>query len=204
MAHIHLPTNRRAFSLIEILVGLALTAIVISFCLGYLRQLTTTNLKAKALKREVVVREIAFLKLSRIFSEIDHTTYPMRTQPDPNAKKDAFFFSFEQAQPDLKLSQFLNAKLYLNRRNEIRLEMTGASGVQQDELLLDKVSDLSFSFFCPEEKCWLSEWPLKKEGTPSLIKITVLPEGKDAVPHTFPFILTHGKEAMVSYKGIKS
>ena len=196
--------KRRTLTLIEVLVGLALAAIVISFSLGYLRQLSTSNLKSKILKREVLAREIAFIKLSQVFSQMDHTVYPMRTQRHSEATKEALVFSFEQDQPDPHLSQYLNAELYLNRRNEVRLEVFGANGVRQNDIILDKVADLSFAFFCSEEKRWLSEWPLEKKLLPSLLKITILPQGRDAIAHTFPFVLAYGKDGMVSCKsGIK-
>lgn len=158
------------FTLIELLISMALTTLILTTLMFFYRQVTyLNNLYDEAQQESFQLRFLAN-RLSNVLP---------KAVPDQTAKKDFYFFSepdyhgtFRNNSPSLvftfdngvdidkNFSNHVLGRLYLDRQGNLTLGMwpsparwaEGEIPPMKKAVLMENVSSLSFQFFIPQEK----------------------------------------------------
>ncbi len=158
---------KRPFSLLEVCIGLALTAILLSSLFSGFRYLMQTGAKTAELRSSLHPYFVMQMRMNQIFQSIpeDGLFY---TDAHEKAKGMALYFIFQNgADPDPQFCGAVEGALYCNRDDELILELND----KRVETLLTKASPFTMAFFDPKEKAWVEKW--KKDFLPPFFKVLI-------------------------------
>lgn len=158
---------RRSFSLLEICIGLALTALLLTTLFSSLRQLMQSKAQMNVYRQELHPHFAMHMRLNQIFESIPERGF-FFTDPYQHAKGDALYLIFQNGvDPNPDLCGEIQANLYINRDDELIFELKN----QEAQTLLTHVPSFEISFFDRDEKQWVSRW--RKGFLPTFVKIHI-------------------------------
>lgn len=173
--------KKRPLSLLELIIGLSLTAILLSSLFASFRQISMSN--ASVQRAHGVVHERAFLqlRLEQMFRGLSKDTCLKKTEHGLTFT----YKNFCDLEPDYCGS--LQGKL-LVQEGRLILFSTPPNKDPRAQILFENVSDISWEFFDLKNKKWLLA-PDKKQF-PLQVKLT--PTQKNDQTHIFIFQLPQG------------
>lgn len=181
--------KKRPLSLLEVMIGLALTTILLTTLFSSFRELMQTSNKLTKLRQEKHWEYVTQVRLAQIFEAI-HAGSVFTLEPYRDITPKALHFTFNNGiDADPKFCQELEGFLFINREKEFCLMIESKDGSQRKEVFLKNGSEYSIQFFDPSTKKWLNEWDFNY--LPPIVKISI--SGK-----MFQFVLPHGNR-MVRY-----
>jgi len=158
----------RTFTLIEVLIGTILTAILLSLLIANFRHIALLSLTVEKARKQTHQKNILQLRLTQFFEKITAQEAHFRTQFYPESSCDALYFSINQGFDLLSTySGAAKVTFYLSKNEEFYC-LIEAKEVQHKELLA-KSKFLRFEFLDSENKKWLTAW--SQEKPPSILKI---------------------------------
>lgn len=180
---------KRPLSLIEVTIGLTLTAILLTALFSSFRHLMQTGVQIEIAQAQLHPSHLFELRITRMFESLSKPNlfYTMR---DDRALGNALFFSFDNGlDKDPEYCGELDALLFVsNEKNHpLCLLLKG----QKKEIFFDKIDQSSFQFFNPKKNDWETNW--KNPFLPPMIKITLNEK-------TYSFVLPHADHRVTYHK----
>lgn len=188
-------TRRRAVTLLEVVIALGLTSIVLFFLFGYYRQLTMIDLETEKVQECLSARARVQTRLMQIFASFPKEEKEgegfLYTDTTPEGLDLSLLFAFDQGiDSDPKLCGLVKAVLFLSRDKKLKLRILAIDEKTEarDEVLMENVKSLAFSFFDPAEEKWESDWKKDAASFPSMIKVilTEIEKKKEPVDEETP------------------
>src|SRR5258708_7065463 len=118
--------KRLNFTLLEVLIALALAGALFTALFSYFRQSTENNIKAQQLKRTILPLELLHQRLTQIFANLSKSEFQTLTSTD--ALGNALYFKFDYGvDPDPEFCGEVEAMLYLSPQKQLCLATWGHS-----------------------------------------------------------------------------
>lgn len=183
--------QRWNFTLVEVMVALALLGLLLSFLFGFFRQTLCVKYQTSALKEKVLNIEFFQLRLKELFERFSPEDKPsVATLPHEDAVGPALFIYCDQGiHPYPAFSGQRHSMLFLTTDQRLCLCTWSKSHEAKVDTLLNGVKAVSFAFFNGNQ--WQSSWPKDKKDPafPLMLKITILLQGKEERQQDFFFFL---------------
>jgi hypothetical protein len=165
---------KRLFSLLEVVIGLSLTALLLTILFNTYREISLMQGKVKQVRDQIHWELITQLRLNQVFETLSlgslfYTEDPkfqarlfMTQNPYP-----VLHFKFDNGvDRDPQFGGVVMASLGLHD-GDFSLLLKG----QRKEVFLPNAKDVKFSFYDPTKKTWLCNW--QGVGFPAMIKMEV-------------------------------
>jgi len=153
--------KKRPLSLLEVTIGLTLTAILLTALFSSFRQIIQTNVKLQKARNEMHGYFVLQMRLSQVFESVQNS----RLQ----GSETSIHFSFDNGiDPEPEFCQKV-AALFVANEKELSLKLQSKTGKERKEIFLKSPKSLSFSYFDPKEKTWVKKW--NNKTLPPQIKI---------------------------------
>lgn len=209
--------------MLEILVGLSLTAVLLTLLFSFLVESAKLETKLDTARATILAREHLHMQLQTIFSSIDRSSLkePFYTKHFPEEKGDSLVVLFDGGiDPDPAFSGSVVGRIYLDETNNLSLVTWPLDKEKRDrwrkEILLSQVERFEFEFLqnansksslpppskkekvrkVTAELLWRTQWPKARGELPSMIRLTVWGKQKEALQMAF---LLPTPEPMVTY-----
>lgn len=194
---------RRPFTLLEVVIGIALASILIAVLFSTFQRTSLSNLKIKSIQRTVHERMCLQLRLTSIFDKLEFERKKIQfyTASHAAAYDQALYFSYKQeVDSDPSYIGVLNAALFLKQpEKKLCLETYSTTGIVRTELFFEDLKTVSFQFLNAQKGTWESSWPKEADFSPALIKVIVTQKEKKD-PFDFGFALNKHSSEIVYYK----
>lgn len=159
--------KKKYLTLLEVFIGLGLTALLLTALFSNFSQIVKTNIKVQKAKGETHWTFVTQMRLAQVFETVDENS-------DFYAKEGILSFSFHNGiDPEGAFSQEVSGTLQLDPQKEFCLQIRGEEGKERKEVFVKQVDTFSLLFFDPTKKKWVSTWN-KEDPLPPLIRIVVL------------------------------
>ena len=169
--------KKRPLSLLEVAIGLALTAILLTALFSSFRQSVQINAKVKKLTETLHPKFVMQMRLAKVFEGIDGGKFTL-AQKDRTELPELIFLFDNGVDPDPLFVGEVEGRLFCRNKN---LYLTlGVKKRKREELIFKGVENLSILCFDPGKQKWVKEW---KEGVPPMIKIAL---GEETYAFTLP------------------
>ncbi len=167
-----------SLTLLEVVIALTLAAILLTVLLQFFAQSNKQHIRVQEIKKTVLPIELMRQRLIHLISclatpsiEKGEEDLQFYTQTSSIAQGDALFFSCDyEIDPDPAFCLKTQEMLYLNLEGQLCLLSWGKEDASRQEVFLEGIKSLSFSFFDPKKKTWTRRWD-KKSPLPSLFKM---------------------------------
>jgi Type II secretion system (T2SS), protein J len=173
--------QRYNFTLLEIMISLALLGMLLAFLFTFFRQTLHTKNETVALKEKVLKMEFVQLRLKELFERFSPEDQPfIATLPHADAVGQALFIHCDHGiDPHPAFSGRVHSMLFKSRDQRLCLCIFSQKQEAKVDTLLSGVKELSFAFF--NGKQWQTQWPKDKKDPafPLLLKVTVLLQGSE-------------------------
>lgn len=217
-------------TLLETLIAITILSVLLVFVFGLFREMNVMTQLTDQNQKESFQNRYLESRLNYIFERITNENsgaitpfYFYTEQPRRNQwETTSLVITFDNGvRPDPQFSGPVLAKLYVDPDKTFRLaiwplDVEDPHTSMHEEILLEKVDDLNFSFYrapermqaekeihtgkvidtenkLPEKDKWHdNDWPITYEQMPSIIKISVKIKG-DPKTHDFHFVLPSSK-----------
>lgn len=163
--------RKRALTLIEVMIGLSLMAVVVTVLLNIYRNQQIASSKVRAVKEKILTRQCFQQRLTEIFNHLDRENENILACLTDNG---TLFLRYDNGidhDPDFCLEAV--AELYLNKENELCLTTKGKYHKSRKEILMANVGSLGMEFFSPSENSWTPSWDGEREELPSMVKFSI-------------------------------
>jgi len=170
-------------TLLEVVIALFLTAILLTELFSAYSLFHRVHIKIALQKERYLMRQAAQQRLSQVFGSIRTMPVPdFFTTFSPLSRAPILFFSFDNGtdlNPDF--SNLIKGALFLDQQQRLLLVSYSRSGAQRTDLLLDKISSVSFAFFDSVGLQSRSTWPESLKRVPPMLTMTIqeLPREKE-------------------------
>lgn len=169
---------KHSLTLLEVVIALTLAAILLTALLQFFAQSNKQHIRVQEIKKTVLPIELMRQRLIHLIScrapsptEKEGSKPQFYTLSSSVAQGDALFFSCDyEIDPDPAFCLKTQEMLYLNAEGQICLLSSGKDEISRQEVFLEGVKSLSFSFFDPKKKTWTRHWD-KKSPLPTLFKM---------------------------------
>lgn len=154
---------KRAFTLIEVMIGLSLSAVLLAFLFQFYTTLSKSHLELAKSKEEVLSAQRVQLRLDQVFGAVSQSFY---------TEKGALIFNFDNGiDPDPHFCGPVTGMLYLDEKEQLSLVTWSHLKEPRKEILVPKVTSYRLSFFDQiDKKTWVSQW---KKEVPVMTKLVV-------------------------------
>jgi type II secretory pathway pseudopilin PulG len=181
-------------TLLEVIIALALLAILLSVSFSFFRQISIKNIEIQKLKQKISERQHFQTRLSQVFSELTHDTSSSEAGQESfcfysdsinESRSSALIFIFNQdIDTDPDFCNKVKAKLYLNLKKQLCLNIRPCHEQKtetafREEVLLENIDAINFQFFDPEKNTLEPDWEKKNTELPPLMKIEIKPSDKE-------------------------
>ncbi len=155
--------KKRPFTLIELMIGLALSAILLGFLFHFYTTLSTAHIDLAKNKEGVLSKQRVQLRLNQVLSLASEPFY---------VKEGALIFKYDNGiDPHPQFCGPLTGMLYVNEKKQLSLVTWSKEKEPRKEVLFPNVSSYAMSFFDPiEKKTWTSHWEKK---LPAMTKLAI-------------------------------
>lgn len=184
--------KRHAFTLLELMIGMALAAIVIGFLFSTFRYSSIAHSKIKIAHKAVHERLCLQTRLSQVFDQLhfEMKKKEFYSASHPEALGDALYFSFHlEIDQDPHFIGPLDAVLFINHQKQLCLLTMAPAGSSRKDIFLDNVQALSFQFFDSQNAKWESKWKKGVPYAPIFLKL-LLTEKTQTDKQTLDFAFT--------------
>lgn len=168
-----LKKSRRPLTLLEVVIGFALTAILLTFLFSSFRHMADLGMRVQKGREAVHARALVQLRLSQLFECLiqQDKKVSFYTDEHPESTTGALYFSFDnRLDHDPKFCSEMQGILFLNGKKQLCLSI-GSNEHERKEILYTGASQLSFQFFNSKNKEWQANWD--KEEIPSVIRFKI-------------------------------
>ncbi len=167
---------KRPFTLIEVMIGLSLSAIVLAFLFQFYTTLSRSHLELAKSKEEVLSAQRVQLRLNQVFGAVSDPFY---------VEKGALILNFDNGiDPDQNFCGPVTGMLYVDEKQQLSLVTWSHLKEARKEVLVPNVSTYALKFFDQiDKKTWVSQW---KKDVPVMTKLVV----NDKTFVFFPFKTT--------------
>ncbi|NGX47492.1 MAG: hypothetical protein K1000chlam3_00866 [Chlamydiae bacterium] len=158
---------KRPLSLLEVCIGLALTAILLTTLFSGFRHLMKNGAKMGEVRHQLHPYFVMQMRLNQIFESITEEGL-FYTDIHEKANGKALYFTFQNGvDPDPQFCGEIEGVLYCSKEKEMILELKD----ERSEIFLTEVSSFKMKFYDPKENKWVGKWG--KNFLPPLIKIHI-------------------------------
>ncbi len=169
--------RRRSFTLLEVVIALSLTSIALFFLFGYYHQLTVVSLEAEKIQERFSARQRLQTRLMQVFSDFptgDKQEGFLYTDTTSEGLNLSLIFAFNHGiDSDPLLCGQVKAMLFLARDKKLKLRILPLEGKteEREEILIEQIDSIAFSFFDLRIDDWKSEWNKDAAAFPSMLKV---------------------------------
>jgi hypothetical protein len=208
-ARLYDSSKKRPALLLEIIIGLGLSACLFTVLFRFLVSYATIEKKVEIAQIVLLERERIQQKLGELFTSIETNTKEKSfyTLQFPNEKSTSLIILYNAGvDPDPAFSGLNTGRLYLNTKGEFCLtQWTLAQEDYRTEVLLKNITALDWELFGQKPKknmkatlvgdswAWLPTWPKEQSGVPGIIRLKLwcgIEKKKKGEPNLqFAFIL---------------
>src|SRR5690349_5103702 len=155
--------QRYNFTLLEIMISLALLGMLLAFLFTFFRQTLNTKHETVALKEKVLKIEFVELRLKELFERFSTEDQSfIATLPHADAVGQALFIYCDHGiDPHPDFSGRIHSMLFKTRDQRLCLCTFSQKQEAKMDTLLSGVKELSFAFF--NGKQWQTGWPKEKK-----------------------------------------
>ena len=174
----------RAFTLLEVMIALALASMLMLFLFDMYREVAVQKIAAEKLEEKQFAEQKVQMRLTEIFSKAS-----LREDELFNVRgKDIFFTFHNGVDADSRFSGEVKGLLsHSKERLELRIRPLDGSG-ERMELLMENVKAVTYEFFDKEkERAWTPHWDNESLSIPAMIKLKITK--KDEKETEFAFFL---------------
>ncbi len=183
--------KKRPFTLLELMVGIALASLLLIFLFSTLKQSTFANSKMKVAQKLVHQRLCTQLRLTSVFDalEFERQKIGFYTASHAESLSDVLYFSYHQeVDADPNFIGVLEAMLFLKHpEKKLCLYTTGANGSMRKEVLLENLKTISFLFLDTQKGEWKSDWSKEADFAPGLVKLLITEKDKNPLKDAIEF-----------------
>lgn len=214
---------KRPLTLIELLLSLALFALLIQSLFFWYRSLSETQSKMGNKRWEVLEKRYSSQQLQKIFSHVQPDSYFFTTGPESTTDGDTLVFVFDNGlQSNPHFADKVLARLFIDKEEQTLClgiwphPDRGVSSPGKTVVLLENVQGLSFEFYFPPnpfkktvepkevgkalpQERWQSEWLSNYNTLPPLMKVHFHRSGEKR-PLTYAFDFVHSPHHIVYKK----
>lgn len=186
--------KRYTLTLLEISLALVLAGILLTLLFQYLGRTVRADIEAVKLEEAKVPLEIIRIRLSRLFetlSPLKGDTLPLfYTKKLPKAQNLALHFTTTgNLDPDPDFCLGIENNLYLSSEGDVCLTSSFNQKKRKEQILLQNIASLKFSFYNLDTLEWQDSWD-KKKPLPPLFKMILTPKGS-STPEEYVFFLNN-------------
>lgn len=213
--------RRHPFTLIELLIALALSVVLLTTLFGFYRYLATSGADLAERRQQTFMERMVQHRLTQTLmqarSSSNRTIFYIDDKENDSMKAGSLLFVFDRG-VDLRpeFSYRLLCRLYVDPNAQLCLgywpepypEQQGSPPFRH-EVLIDQVDSLSFSLFSAPDLTrqvtlgevdtappgqWLNEWPVEYQALPVLAQVQIERQGRQM---TFAFPMLYGPAPIV-------
>lgn len=145
-----------SFLLLELVIGIALLGILITFLVSNLRKIGELRMQADKAHASIHPRALVQLKLSQLFDQLSIKSDPQNLQIMmlSESRYPALIFSLEeQLDPDPAFSGTVYYQIYLNHKKELILA-SSCGEAKREEILLASTESLKWELLNAKTRKW--------------------------------------------------
>lgn len=161
--------KKHTITLLEVLIGLILAGIILSFLFSLLRKTLEKKQEIAQLKHIVLPREMMRLRINQIVGALIKQSPSVWTEYDNGPK---LFFVYENIDRDPNFCGVVCSMLFLNENQQFCLStFSKQNDERRHEVLLENIHNFRFSLFNPKKADWQDEWPETEDQSPDMIRL---------------------------------
>ena len=150
-----MPIKKKyTITLLEILIGLILAGIILSFLFSLLRQTLEKKQEIAQLKQALFPREMMRLKINQIISSLDKNATKSSIWIDQYEDRPALFFLYENKDRDPSFCGTIHSVLYVDARKQLVFNTFSKQNKKRSEILLENVQAFTFELFDQIKVIW--------------------------------------------------
>lgn len=193
--------KRYPFTLLELVIGMALAAIVVSFLFSSFRYSSIAHSKVKMTHKAVRERLCLQTRLMQVFDlfEFESKKKEIYIATHPESHEEALYFSFHQEiDQDPHFIGTLTGVIFINLKKQLCLLTISPSGTSRKDIFLENIQSISFQFFDSQNAKWESKWKKEIPYAPAFLKLLIK---EQSVKHTldFSFVLNGNTSEIITY-----
>jgi type II secretory pathway component PulJ len=180
--------KRRHLTLLEVMIALALAGILLSALTSLFYQVSKKKIELQQLKKNILPIELMRQRLIHLFARLPEAP-SFYTLAHAEAVGSALFFTYDYgADPDPNFCGVVKGMLYLNGRKQLCLTTWSPLEAARQEVLLEGVGRLEFTFYDPKEEKWKNSQD-KKSPLPPIFKLrlSLLEQANEPIQFAFFF-----------------
>mgnify|MGYP003488957499 CR=1 FL=1 len=165
-----MPSKKKySITLLEVLIGLVLAGIILSFLFSLLRQTLEKKQEISQLKQTIFSREMMRLRMNQIINSL--TKNESGIYVDSYEDRPSLFFYYENKDKDVNFCGMIHSMLYVNEHKQLVLNTFSKQDNKRDEVLLENIHAFTFELFDQTKATWESEWLKTKTQLPEMVRL---------------------------------
>ena len=164
-----MPKKKHSLTLLEVLIGLVLMGIIVSFLFSLLRQTLEKKQEITQLKQKIFPCEMMRLKMNQIVSSLSKNESSIYT--DSYEDHPALFFCYENKDKEVNFCGKIHSMLYVKKNQQLVLSTFSKQDSKRNELLLDNIHAFTFDLFDQTKAIWESKWPKTQAQLPEMVRL---------------------------------
>lgn len=192
--------RRYPFTLLELIIGMALAAIVVSFLFSSFRYSSIGHSRIKMTQKAVHERLCFQTRLTQVFDQLqfENKKKEIYLASHPESHNDALYFSFHQEiDQDPHFIGVLDAVLFINFEKQLCLLSISPDGTSRRDVFFDNIESISFQFFDSQNTKWQPKWKKELPHAPTFLALIIKETSKKEALE-FSFVLK-GTAADITY-----
>ncbi|KAG6559016.1 hypothetical protein RHABOEDO_000005 [Candidatus Rhabdochlamydia oedothoracis] len=162
-----MPKKKHSITLLEVLIGLILAGIILSFLFSLLRQTLEKKQEITQLKQTIFPREMMRLRMNQIINSLAKNESGIYV--DSYEDHPALSFYYKNKDKDINFCGTIHSMLYVNEHKQLVLSTFSKQNSKRDEVLLENIQAFTFEVFDPTKAIWESKWLKTKTQLPEMI-----------------------------------
>lgn len=161
---------KHPLSLLEVVIGMALTAILLTTLFSSFRRIALSNQEIQKIYHATHWESVAYLRLTQIFETLEEEKgkYFLYTGPHPQSNQDALHLIFDNGiDPNPDFCGIIQGSLIWDKDNNLTLITENI----RKEVFLKGVKEMELRFFDPKKRDWVDHW--HNERLPPMVRLTV-------------------------------
>ncbi|HEV3269245.1 MAG TPA: type II secretion system protein [Candidatus Rhabdochlamydia sp.] len=164
-----MPRKKHSITLLEVLIGLVLAGIILSFLFSLLRQTLEKKQEIAQLKQTIFPREMMRLRMNQIINSLAKNESNIWI--DSYEDHPALSFCYENRDKDVNFCGMIHSMLYVNEHKQLVLSTFSKQDSKRDEILLENIHTFTFELFDQTKAIWKSEWLKTKAQLPEMVRL---------------------------------
>ena len=139
-----MPKKKHSITLLEVLIGLVLAGIILSFLFSLLRQTLEKKQEIAQLKQTIFSREMMRLRMNQIIHSLAKNESSVCT--DSYEDHPALSFCYNNKDKDINFCGTIHSMLYVNEHKQLVLSTFSKQDSKRNEILLENVHILPLNY----------------------------------------------------------